>query len=141
MSVTAKLILDDRHTKKDGTQSIKLRLTVDRKSIEWSLGYSISPKYWNKTSQSVKASCTEIGNTTRFNNFLQKEKSAAIEKIISLNDNGELNTLSLKDIKKRILNNGKPQLLEMLVKSGRVSSVHRQLWIRMSAKDCSEMRI
>lgn len=104
MSITTKLILDNRHTKKDGTQSIKLRLTIDRKTIEWSIGYSISPRYWSEKNQAVKPNCPQVGNTTRFNNFLQKEKSKAIEKIISLNDSNELKTLSLKDIKNRILN-------------------------------------
>lgn len=104
MSITTKLFLDNRRTKKDGTQSIKLRLTINRKTIEWSIGYSISPKYWHEKNQAVKSNCPQVGNTTRFNNFLQKEKSKAIEKVISLNDSGELNTLSLKDIKNRILN-------------------------------------
>ncbi len=103
MSITAKIFLDDRHTKKDGTQSIKIRLTINRKSVEWSTGYSIPPKYWNDKNQSVKPNCPLIENTTRFNNFIQKEKAKALEKIISLNDHGELSSLSLKDIKNRIL--------------------------------------
>lgn len=103
MSITAKLFLDDRHTKKDGTQAIKLRLTINRKSVEWSTGYTIAPQYWNTRSQSVKSNCSQIENTTRFNNFLQKEKAKAIEKVIALNDSGELQRLSLKEIKNRIL--------------------------------------
>lgn len=103
MSVTAKLFLDTRRTKQDGTQAIKLRITINRKSTEWSMGYTIPPKYWNEKSQSVKANCPMIDNTTRFNNFLQKEKSKAIEKIMEMNDRGELLSLSMKDIKKRIL--------------------------------------
>lgn len=103
MSISIKLFLDNRHTKKDGTQPIKLRLTIRGDQIEWSTGYSIAPQYWNDKSKSVKSNCKEVGNTTRFNNLLQKKKSTALEKIIALNDRGELNALSLKDIKNRIL--------------------------------------
>lgn len=104
MSVTSKLFLDKRHTKKDGTQAIKIRVTINRRSIEWSTGYAVVPHYWNETTQTVKSNCPTIENTTRFNNFIQKEKSKAIEIILALNDRGELETLSLKEIKNRILN-------------------------------------
>lgn len=142
MSVTAKLFLDNRHTKKDGTQSIKLRLTINRKSIEWSMGYSIPPQHWNDKTQSVKSSCKEVGNITRLNNLLQKEKSKAIEKIISLNDNGELNTLSLKDIKKQILNKHEDtyliefcnEVMDEMIQAGKVGNARVYMTMRNSVK-------
>ncbi len=66
--------------------------------------YTIPAQYWNEQKQAVKANCPLIDNTTRLNNFLQKEKSKAIERVIALNDRGELERLSLKEIKNRVLN-------------------------------------
>lgn len=142
MSITAKLFLDKRHTKKDGTQPIKLRLTIDRKSVEWSTGYAVTPKYWNDRNQSVKPSCPSIGNTVRFNNFIHKEKAKALETIISLNESGELKTLSLKDIKSRILNKRDDsylldfcnEVMEEMVTAGKVGNARVYKTMRNSVQ-------
>ncbi|MCB0525810.1 MAG: hypothetical protein KDC86_14920, partial [Saprospiraceae bacterium] len=54
MALTSKIFLDDRRTKKDGTQPLKLRITIDRKSIEIPLGYTIQPAYWDDAKKEVK---------------------------------------------------------------------------------------
>ena len=53
MSITAKLFLDGRHTKNDGTQPIKIRVTINRKSTEWTTGHTVQPKYWNAKTQHI----------------------------------------------------------------------------------------
>ena len=52
------------------------------------IGYSISPQYWNAKNQSVKSTCKKVGNTTRFNNLLQKEKPISKERKKALYNKG-----------------------------------------------------
>ncbi|MCB0609633.1 MAG: hypothetical protein KDD12_18085 [Lewinella sp.] len=65
MALTSKIFLDDRRTKKDGTQPLKLRITIDRKSIEIPLGYTIQPAYWDDAKKEVKKNCPAVQNVTR----------------------------------------------------------------------------
>lgn len=102
MTLTSKVFLDDRRTKKDGTQPLKLRITIDRKSIEIPLGYTIQPAYWDDAKKEVKKNCPAVQNVTRLNNLIKKRHSDAVEKVIQLQDSGEINVLSMKDIKNRI---------------------------------------
>ena len=102
MALTSKIFLDDRRTKKDGTQPLKLRITIDRKSIEIPLGYTIQPAYWDDAKKEVKKNCPAVQNVTRLNNLIKKRHSDAVEKVIQLQDSGEINVLSMKDIKNRI---------------------------------------
>ena len=102
MALTSKVFLDDRRTKKDGTQPLKLRITIDRKSIEIPLGYTIQPAYWDDAKKEVKKNCPAVQNVTRLNNLIKKRLAEAVEKVIQLQDSGEINVLSMKDIKNRI---------------------------------------
>ena len=102
MALTSKIFLDDRRTKKDGTQPLKLRITIDRKSIEIPLGYTIQPAYWDDAKKEVKKNYPAVQNVTRLNNLIKKRHSDAVEKVIQLEDSGEINVLSMKDIKNRI---------------------------------------
>ncbi|MCB0525811.1 MAG: site-specific integrase, partial [Saprospiraceae bacterium] len=43
-----------------------------------------------------------VQNVTRLNNLIKKRHSDAVEKVIQLEDSGEINVLSMKDIKNRI---------------------------------------
>lgn len=104
MTITLHLFLDSRHTKQDGTQAIKYRLTIDRKSIEWSSGYAVPPKYWNDKNRTVKAGCPTVAKTVRLNHFLAKQKSGFMDRLLVMQDSGELAHLSLKEIKARLLN-------------------------------------
>ncbi|MEO1261734.1 MAG: site-specific integrase [Bacteroidota bacterium] len=102
MSITSKIFLDKRFTKKDGTQAIKLRLTINRKSIELTSGYTIDPRYWDDKNQKVKPKCPTVQNVTRLNNLLRKQESEAIDKLIQLQEEGALERLTKQEIKKLI---------------------------------------
>ena len=102
MALTSKVFLDDRRTKKDGTQPLKLRITIDRKSIEIPLAYTIQPAYWDDAKKEVKKNCPAVQNVTRLTNLIKTRLDEAVEKVIQLQDSGEINVLSMKDIKNRI---------------------------------------
>ena len=102
MSITTRIFLEQRQTKKDGSKTLKLRITVDRKLIEISTGFSIPPKDWNPKTQTVKATCKTITNVTRLNSLLLRKKSEAMNILTQLQDNGELAQMSTKEIKSRI---------------------------------------
>jgi len=114
MTVSAKIELDKRNQKKDGTYPLKLLVVIDRKPIRIPLGYSIPENDWNEKTQAVKATSKIVENTTRLNAKFQKEKTQALEKITQLIDNGQLTGMSLPEIRARLVGKAKvePHLLE-----------------------------
>lgn len=114
MTVSAKIELDKRKQKKDGTYPLKLLVVIDRKPIRVPLGYSIPENDWNEKTQAVKATSKIVENITRLNAKFQKEKTQALEKITQLIDNGQLTGMSLPEIKARLVGKAKvePHLLE-----------------------------
>lgn len=102
MSLTSKIFLDDRRTKQDGTQPLKLRLTINRKFIEISMGYSVNPKFWDERKMEIKPNAPMGESITRLNNLIKKNHSEFIGKVIELQDSGEIATMSLKEIKNRL---------------------------------------
>jgi integrase/recombinase XerD len=103
MSLTSKIFLDNRRPKQDGTQPIKLRLTINRKFIEISMGYPIHPKYWDERKMEIKPNAPIGDSVTRLNNLIKKTQSEYIGKVIELQDSGEIASMSMKDIKNRLL--------------------------------------
>lgn len=99
MSVSVKIELDRRNIKADGRHSLKLLIVVNRKPLRISLGYSIFPKDWNDKLQNVKASCKDFENITRFNNWLHMEKSKILNRLLVLQEEGNLERLSVIDLK------------------------------------------
>jgi integrase len=72
---------------------------LNRNPIRISLGHSLYPKDWNEKLQSVRTTCKDFENTTRFNNWLHKEKSKALNKLVELQEFEKLDRLSVADIK------------------------------------------
>lgn len=102
MSVSVKIELDKRSEKGDGKYPLKLLVVVNRKPIRISLGYSFRLKDWNEKLQTVRPTCNDFENITRFNNWLQKQKSKTLSKLISLQDDDKIERLSANDIKEYI---------------------------------------
>jgi integrase len=100
--VSVKIILDKRSKKRNGTSPLKLRIVHNRQTYHIGLGYSVLPKDWDIEGQRVKSSCKTIGNTTRFNALINKEKQRALDTLTRLDVEGLLHRLSFKDIKQHI---------------------------------------
>ncbi len=97
--VSVKIILDNRSKKRDGSFPLTLRVIHNRKFFQLPLGYSIQEKDWDEVGQKVKPSCKLIENINRVNSILTKEKQHALEVVTKLQDEGQLETLSLKELK------------------------------------------
>lgn len=107
MATNIKIILDERRAKKDNTYPLVLRILRNRKSISIPLGYSFLKKDWSEKEEKVRKSCNIVTNITRLNNYLHKQRTYAYDVINSLEDSGEIERLSISDLKKRILNKSK----------------------------------
>jgi len=107
MAVIAKIILDRRRPRRNNTCPIYLRIWFKRTNINISLGYTISEDDWDDTNERVLKSCTLVSNITRLNNYLAKQKTNAYDVITQLQDKGELSSLSVSELKERIINKNK----------------------------------
>ena len=107
MSLNIKLLLDKRRARQDGKYPLIMRLLLDRKSINISLGYSLLENEWDEKNEKIRSKAKLGENVTRLNNVIHKKRTEAYDFFTTLQDSGEINSLSLKDIKARIT--GKPQ--------------------------------
>ncbi|MEL7118752.1 MAG: site-specific integrase [Bacteroidota bacterium] len=102
--VSLKIILDKRTPKKDGTCPLKIRIIYNRQTYHMALGYSVLAEDWDSANQKVKKSSKSIGNVTRFNALIHKEKQKIFDGISKLDTDGQLESMSFAEIKKRISN-------------------------------------
>ena len=142
MSLTSKILINSRHTKKDGSQAIIIRLTLDRKSLEISTGYSVNPKYWNTSKSEIKTNCPDISNVTRLNKLIRQMRVDFEDKIISLQESGEIKSLTLPQIKKRLTNKKQTntilsfsqQLIDQLISAQKIGNARVYKTMRNSLK-------
>jgi site-specific recombinase XerD len=98
-----KIALDRRRIKTDGSYPIVLRLCHHGKSLSIRTGLSIPEKYWDFDSGEIKKSYKGYDGIIRVNNLLTKKKIEALSIIHKLKDQGKLNSLSILDLKQRII--------------------------------------
>lgn len=103
MYTNLKLSLDTRRKKKDNSYPIILRLSHLRKTTSISLGHSVQKEFWDDKSQKVKKTFNGVSTIGRLNNQLIKEKARATDIINDLHEKDELNFLSIKQLKNRIV--------------------------------------
>ncbi|MEZ5196370.1 MAG: site-specific integrase [Bacteroidales bacterium] len=103
MSTNILILLDSRREKKDKTFPLILRIIHNRKSTSIPLGYNLKKNDWNEEKSMVKPSFKGVSSVTRLNNYIQKQKLYAFDIINKLQESGEIETLSVSDIKSRIL--------------------------------------
>ncbi|QMU63180.1 MAG: tyrosine-type recombinase/integrase [Flavobacteriaceae bacterium] len=104
MKTNLTLTLDTRRKKKNATFPIILRLSHKRKTTSISLGYSILESDWDKRNHQVKKSYKGVSSIHRLNNFLLKQKTDAMDIINILADKGELDFLSINQLKAKLTN-------------------------------------
>lgn len=103
MNTSVKISLDTRRKKKDNTFPIILRLTHLRKTTSIALGHSIHEKFWDYSNQKIRTSYNGVSSVSKLNNTLDKDKTKVVDKINELYDKGELNFLSIKQLKQKII--------------------------------------
>lgn len=107
MKTNLTLALDERRKKSDNTYPIILRLSHLRKTTSISLGYSVQKEYWDSRKRSVKNSFKGVTSVNKLNNILLKEKTRAADIINDLFDRKELEFLSIKQVKDKIVRTSK----------------------------------
>lgn len=104
MGVNVKIVLDKRNQKKDNSYPLILRIISNRRSASIPTGYSLLEDDWDDEAKEVKKSYKGVSNIKRLNKLIQKKKVSAMDIINQLEDGGEINNLSVKEIKARIVN-------------------------------------
>lgn len=95
--------LDKRRQKKDGNYPVVLRLTHKRNTTSIKTGYEIPEKAWDESKRMIRTSYKGFDNVTRVNNLLMKKRGEALDTISRLEDRKELMSLSLREVKEKIL--------------------------------------
>lgn len=103
MSLNIKLLLDTRRSKKDGSYPLVMRILYNRKSVQIPTGYSLFENEWLADKEKVKSNARLGEGIVRLNNSLHKERSRAYDLFTELKDTGELASLSLVEIKERLI--------------------------------------
>lgn len=104
MNTSVILSIDTRKAKKDGTFPLILRISHLSKTTSIALGLSIQSKDWDTKKRVIKSTYQGTESVTRLNNFLQKKRTKAIDIITQLDEAGELNSLSVTQIKDKLIN-------------------------------------
>lgn len=91
--------MDTRRKRKDGMCPIIFRLSHHRKTIAIATGFAIPPEYWNNKNREVKRTYNGVSSVARLNNLLIKKKTELRDGINELEENGQLEGLSITELK------------------------------------------
>lgn len=108
MSSTTTTLILKHHERSDNTRSLYLRITHDRKSAWVPLNVFVAKNEWDpRLQQIIKKKCKRYRDIDRINDHILKKKLDAKEKIANLYHSGEIEHLTLADIKNEIINSKK----------------------------------
>jgi len=94
--------LDTRRTKQDGTYPLVLRVGHNKRTTAIPLGVSLLEKDWDEERRKIKKSYSGTSNITRLTNLIEKKKSDAMDIILKLEENGQLQKLSVTELRDKI---------------------------------------
>jgi integrase/recombinase XerD len=92
----------DAHQKADGTYPVVLRITHYQKVAQIILGVNLKSEDWNEKKRLIKGSYHGTQSVRRLNNYLEKKKAEATDKVRKLDESGKLKTLTAADVKKHL---------------------------------------
>lgn len=95
-------ILDQRRIRNDGKFPIIFRLTHNRKTTSISTGFYVSENHWDKKRKEVKPNYNEVESVPLLNTIILKERARLSDIINKLYDKGELQYLSIQQIKQQL---------------------------------------
>lgn len=102
--------LDTRRERKDGTYPIMLRLSHQGKTIPISLGIYIRKKDFDPVNRVIRGAYKGTNSVTRLNNQINKRRTEILDVITKLEETGELDTLSIAQLKERVINSSESNL-------------------------------
>ncbi len=103
----------DATMKKDGTQTIYLRMTIDRKIKTFPTGIAIPAKFWDKAKQQVKLNISGLPNAREIAANLAEQKSALDKLILDLQAKGE--GVTFASIERRMASGSKTKLVDYCI--------------------------
>lgn len=111
MNTNIIISLDKRRKKKDGSYPLIMRLTHNStKTTSIALGVSVHESFWDDKKKLVKKTYKGVSSVARLNNLLSKKKSDAMSIITKFEERGELQLLSITQLKAKITQNKKAVL-------------------------------
>ena len=130
MATNLVLSLDSRRLKNDGTYPIIFRLTHNTKTTSIATGYSTHIKFWDEKNRCLRSNFNGSEYPKRLNNYLIKRKAQYSDLITKLEEKGDLNYLSIKQLKDRLIktNSGNSvfsyvnDLITDLIKANRIGT-------------------
>jgi site-specific recombinase XerD len=107
-----------------------MRLGHNAETTSISLGISVAEKDWDSKNKIVKKTYSGSNSISRLNNIIQKKKADAMDVILKLDENGQLNLLPIATLRDKIVNQHTMQSffhyaaiqVEELIKSGRIGT-------------------
>lgn len=107
MQTSIKLSLHTRRIRKDGSYPIIIRLGHFQKTTSISTGHSVPLNYWDDSKQRIRNTYKQVKSINFLNNLLAKQMSGAKDVVNRLQDCEELDFMSIKQVKDKIVNKSK----------------------------------
>lgn len=103
MSTNIVIALDTRRAKEDGTFPLILRLGHNRRTLPIPLNISLLEKDWDEEKRTIRNSYSGTDSVARLNNYIQKKKAKALDILQKLDDQGDLQKLTIVQLKQKIV--------------------------------------
>jgi integrase/recombinase XerD len=103
MKTSLTLSLDKRRMRSDDSFPIIIRLSHCQRTTSIATGYYVQEIHWDQRKKVVKKAHKGLQSVVELNQELRKKMTSANETILKLRQSGELEYLSLKQLKERIL--------------------------------------
>ena len=107
MQTSLKLSLDQRRKRKDNSFPIIIRIGHFQRTTSISTGHSVTKEQWDDSKRQVRRSYKGVESVASLNNILLNEKAKAQEIINELYKKGELDYLSVIQLKDKIVRKSK----------------------------------
>lgn len=99
MSTTTKIV-QSKYAKSDGTYSIDMRLTHNRRSVFIPTGVFVGENDWNEADKEIKRSCKLYKSIPRVNDYLVGKRKELNSFISDLLESGQIESMTATQIKK-----------------------------------------
>ncbi|MBS9464032.1 site-specific integrase [Flagellimonas sp. 389] len=107
MRTSLSLTLDTRRERKDSSFPIIIRVGHFQRTTSISTGQSVPKMYWDNSKKQVRKSYKGAISVSFLNNLLKAELARAQEIVNRLHYNGELDFLSIKQLREKIIKQSK----------------------------------
>ena len=94
------------YVRKDGTAAIVVRVSIGRQTRDIPTRYTIPVEYWNEDKRKVKSNYPGVTSVNRLNNQIGACLKSVNDTLLSLEESGRLETLTITELVKILSNTG-----------------------------------